>query len=331
MPSSRTSTARTSTARTSTARSSNTRAKPSRSKPAGARKPATPPPSGPSSATVGIAVVVAIVVLGAGIVFLLNRGGDDGPAGASESGMAHVHALGVDPQDGTLFAGTHYGLFRVPEQGAATLVADRVQDFMGFTVVGPNHYLASGHPGEGQEGPSSLGLIESTDGGQTWASLSLSGEADFHALEARHGLVYGLNSMTGELMVSEEMKTWDVRSETAMADFAVSPDDPDVLLATTEQGLTRSQDGGRSFEPVSGAPVLLLVSWAEDGTIIGAEPDGTVHASTDGGRTWEQRGNLGGAPQALTATDAGEVFAAIDAAILVSDDDGVTFTMRYSE
>ena len=245
--------------------------------------------------------------------------------------MAHVHALGVDPQDGTLYAGTHYGLFRVPEQGAATLVADRVQDFMGFTVIGPSHYLASGHPGEGQDGPSSLGLIESTDGGQTWASVSLSGEADFHALEARHGQVYGLNSMTGELMVSEDMKSWETRSQTAMADFAVSPDDPDVLLATTEQGLTRSEDGGRSFEPVSGAPVMLLVSWAEDGTIIGAEPDGTVHASTDGGQTWEQRGDLGAAPQALTATSAGEVFAAVDGAILVSNDDGETFSVRYSE
>jgi len=280
---------------------------------------------------VGIAIVVAIVVLGAGIVFFLNRGGDNGSAGASGSGMAHVHALGVDPQDGTLYAGTHYGLFRVPEQGSATLVADRVQDFMGFTVIGPNRYLASGHPGEGQEGPSSLGLIESTDGGQTWASVSLSGEADFHALEARHGQVYGLNSMTGELMVSEDMQSWDTRSQTAMADFAVSPDDPDVLLATTEQGLTRSEDGGRTFEPVSGSPLMQLVSWAEDGTIIGAEPDGTVQASTDGGQTWEQRGDLGAAPQALTATGAGEVFAAIEGAILVSDDDGVTFTLRYSE
>jgi len=57
---------------------------------------------------------------------------------------------------------------------------------------------------------------------------------------------------------------------------------------------------------------MQLVSWAEDGTIIGAEPDGTVHASTDGGQAWEQRGNLGAAPQALTATGAGEVFAAIE-------------------
>jgi photosystem II stability/assembly factor-like uncharacterized protein len=270
------------------------------------------------------------MVLVAGIVFLTIRGGD-GTGQQAGAGMAHVHALGVDPQDGALYAGTHYGLFRVPDQGAATLVADRVQDFMGFTVVGANQYLASGHPGEGQDGPSSLGLIESTDGGQTWRSLSLAGEADFHSLEARHGRVYGLNSMTGAFMVSEDRRTWETRSQTPMADFAVSPEAPEVLLATTQQGVARSADGGRSFEPVPGAPVLLLVSWAEDGTIVGVDPDGAVHSSTDGGLTWQRGGNLGAAPEALTATGDGEVFAAVEGGILYSTDGGRTFTVRYSE
>jgi hypothetical protein len=61
--------------------------------------------------------------------------------------VAHLHGLGVDPADGTLYAGTHHGLIRLPDGGEATLVADRVQDFMGFTVAGPQHFLASGHPG----------------------------------------------------------------------------------------------------------------------------------------------------------------------------------------
>ena len=39
------------------------------------------------------------------------------------------------------------------------------------------------HPGESQVGPPSVGLIQSTDGGRSWTGLSLSGEADFHALE----------------------------------------------------------------------------------------------------------------------------------------------------
>lgn len=316
-------------------RTSTPRAKPARPRPAGppSRGRAPSRSASPERRRAVLAFLATVIVLVAVAVFLLTRG-EDGTgqqADTAGAGMAHVHALGVDPQDGALYAGTHYGLFRVPDQGTATLIADRVQDFMGFTVVGPNQYLASGHPGEGQDGPSSLGLIESVDGGQTWRTLSLAGEADFHALEARHGRVYGLNSMTGALMVSEDRQTWETRSQTPMADFAISPDDPDVLLATTQPGVARSEDGGRSFTVVPDAPILLLLSWAEDGTIVGADPDGTVHASTDDGLTWDQRGDLGAAPEALTATGDNEVYAAIDEAILYSDDGGRTFAVRYSE
>ncbi len=201
---------------------------------------------------------------------------------------------------------------------------------MGFTVAGPNHFLASGHPGQGQEGPSSIGLIESTDGGQTWKSLSLAGEADFHSLEARHGRVYGVNAMTGQFLVSEDKQTWDERGSIAMADFAVSPEDADIILATTQQGLVRSEDGGRAWKRVAGAPLLQLVSWADDGTLVGVQPDGAVQVSTDAGETWEQRGKLGAQPHALLAAN-GEIYGAIDGAILASDDGGRTFTPRFEE
>lgn len=164
------------------------------------------------------------------------------------------------------------------------------QDFMGYTVVGPDHYLASGHPGAGQDQPGNLGLIESTDGGTTWQSASLSGEADFHALEARHGRVYGYSG--GQLMVSPDTKTWDVRGSLPLADFAVSPDDPDTLLATTEQGLA---------------------------------------VSTDGGGTWQERGSAGGQPAALTADGEDVYVATRDGRIVESGDGGRSFEVRYRD
>lgn len=113
---------------------------------------------------------MAIAVL-AGIVRLAGRDGTD----LTESGpveLAHVHGLGIDPGSGDLYAGSHYGLIRFPEQGEPTRVAERVQDFMGFTVVGPQHFLASGHAGEDQNGPTNVGLVESIDGGPSWQELS---------------------------------------------------------------------------------------------------------------------------------------------------------------
>ena len=197
---------------------------------------------------------------------------------------------------------------------------------MGLTVVSPQHFLASGHPGKAQDGPSSLGLIESSNAGETWRPLSLAGGADFHVLEARHGLVYGFNVLTGRYTVSQDTKTWDVRSTLPLADFTVSPDDANLLLATTEHGLARSDDGGRTFRVIRGAPLLLLVNWADDGTLVGAVPDGTIYVSTDDGASWQRRGSLQAAPEALQAVNKDRIYAATSKAVLASTDAGRSFT-----
>jgi hypothetical protein len=308
------------------------------SRPGSTRRPPAPSKSSSRSRLPLLIAGAVAVVLAALAIWAATRGGDGADSVAApgtggqvgEVEVAHVHGLGVDPADGAVLAGTHYGLFRLPESGAPERVADRVQDFMGFTVVGPGHYLASGHPGAGQSGPGSLGLIESTDGGQSWQTLSLAGEADFHALEARHDQVYGLNSMTGEFLVSNDGRTWETRNAgVALADFAVSPDNPELLVATTQEGPARSTDGGRSFSVIDGAPLLLLLDWADDGALVGVAPDGAVHVSEDGGATWTARGSVNSAPQALEASDGGEVVVAIDGAIVESVDSGQSFDVRY--
>lgn len=281
-----------------------------------------------SNSAVIVASAIAAVVGVAAIVFFVGRDGEDGASTAAPAGMAHVHGLAVDPADGQLLAGTHFGAFRVGDAGEVTQFGP-VQDFMGFSVAGPGHYLASGHPGAGQSGPSNLGLIESTDGGKTWNAVSLEGEADFHTLKARHGRVYGFSG--GALMVSEDKKNWDQRASVPIADLAVSPDDPDRLIVTTEQGLGLSTDGGWQFQALPGAPALLLLTWTEGGTVIGVDPIGTVQTSEDGGKTWTERGSAGGQPAAMTATEE-EIFVATrDGQIVESSDGGGTFAIRYSE
>ena len=281
-------------------------------------------PDGLIAALVAFAMLAAVVAV---VVFAAREGeGRPSTAGDTPVEIAHVHGLGVDPASGDLYAGTHYGLIRLPEGGQPSRVGALVQDFMGFTVVGPGHFLASGHPGEDQAGPANLGLLESTDGGRSWQTLSLAGEADFHALEAKHGLVYGYNA--GRLMVSADKRTWETRASIAMADLAVSPHDPQTVLATTQQGLARSTDGGRSFRVVGGAPLLALVTWPDTGHLVGVDPNGGVHVSTDGGTTWEQRGSTGGAPEALAASGQ-ELYVAVEGRIVESGDDGRTFQNRY--
>lgn len=135
------------------------------------------------------------------ILTVACSGGND-PAGGDAAGFAsrpdpgvvHVHGLGLNPKDGSLFAATHTGLFRITE-GRAERVGNRYQDTMGFTVVGPDRFLGSGHPElrdyTSGKLPGLLGLIESKDAGRSWKPQPLLGEADFHILAFAHGRFTG--------------------------------------------------------------------------------------------------------------------------------------------
>src|SRR3990172_6015840 len=100
-----------------------------------------------------------------------------GNSGAVPDRVVHVHGLGVNPKDGTLYAATHFGMFRITGEGSAERVGESYQDTMGFTVEGPDQFLGSGHPDfrdyqAGRLHPL-LGLIRSDDAGKTWKSVSL--------------------------------------------------------------------------------------------------------------------------------------------------------------
>jgi hypothetical protein len=203
---------------------------------------------------------------------------------------------------------------------------------MGFTVIGAGSFLASGHPDFREDEEPRLGLIESTDGGRTWSSVSLRGQADFHKLQVWHGKVYGYESGIGRLLVSTDRSTWASLSELPLVDFAVSPTDQQVLVASSEAGVVRSADGGRTWQPMTGAPRLTVLTWST-AELLGVDMDGRVHALGSDG-VWQLRGDVGGSAEAITVDETGEspaLFVAVaQRGILQSDDGGRAFTTRYA-
>ncbi|MFE9692324.1 F510_1955 family glycosylhydrolase [Micromonospora sp. NPDC005806] len=230
-----------------------------------------------------VAVLAAAVLLGSQ---QRERAGEEHHAATQR--LSHVHGLAVNPADGRLYVATHQGVVRLSDSHAS-LVGETRQDTMGFTVVGPDHFLASGHPAQGQPGPAHLGLIESRDGGLTWHSVSLAGHADFHVLRTAGTVTYGLDSTSGTLMASNDRTTWDSRSQIDAYDLAVDPKRADTILATTERGVQRSTDGGRTWQP-SGGPRALLLYWLDAERLYAIAVDGRILLSTDGGDTWSPTG-----------------------------------------
>ena len=274
-------------------------------------------------------VLAAVVVAGCG--------GDDASdatpvrAGSAEAGgVGHVHGLGVNPSDGALFIATHTGLFRAPEGAAqAEPVGDSLQDTMGFTIMGPDRFLGSGHPGPGQAGPPLLGLIESTTAGQAWSPVSLSGEADFHVLRSAHGRVYGFDGANQRLMISDdEGGEWTEHEPPApLLDIAVDPSDPRHILASGEGGLYESSDDGESWRPLSREVGLL--AWPADDRLYLVTGEGAVRTSADGGGSWQVAGTLGAQPAALLGQGEAELYAALaDGTVKRSTDGGASWTVR---
>lgn len=239
--------------------------------------------------------------------------------------LGHVHGVGVDPGDDVLYVASHLGVFRVSEGGSPERVADRWQDTMGFAVVGPGHFLGSGHPDLREDLPASLGLIESTDGAETWTPLSLQGEADFHAIEAVADRIYAYDSHSGALLTSDDRTTWDTISQQPIYDLAADPGAPGTVYATTDRGSLVASANGAEPEPVPGAPVLTGIDWQPGGPLVGVAPDGAVMVSADT-TSWREAGKLDGPAEALDAIP-GRWHAATESGVYESTDDGLTWRL----
>ncbi len=73
-------------------------------------------------------------------------GSDEEPAPGLPEVYGHVHGLGVNPADESLFVATHTGLFRAANDDTRLERVGRSrQDTMGFTVTAPDTFLGSGH------------------------------------------------------------------------------------------------------------------------------------------------------------------------------------------
>jgi hypothetical protein len=284
--------------------------------------------------------ILAIGLAAAGAILGLGCGGsDDPPAPADEGpvvedpGAVHVHGLGVNPADGALFIATHTGLFRAgPGQRHASRVADRFQDTMGFAVVGPDRFLGSGHPDGRDRLPPFLGLIRTTDAGDTWDPVSLLGKRDFHVLEAAGDRIYGYGSdfetrEAGLLVSDDGGQSWQDRAvPEPLVSLAIDPANPDRVIAGGEQALYLSSDAGLRWRAVSDRVGLL--GWPQAEAAYLMTPEGRVSRSRDAGEGWQPVGDAGGEPAAFEAAGDDLYVALHNGTVKRSGDGGRTWVVR---
>lgn len=191
-----------------------------------------------------------VAAWGDGGVFVTS--GRRGPWTRVVEGMNGRKVLSLALLDGTVYAGTDSGIFaRAPKatkwnRRATVLdgrqVEPRVTDLL---ALAPGRLLAA----------TSMGLIESADGGVTWTRADL----------GQRNAVYAL---------------------------AGSPDDRDWVMAATPSGFYRSEDGGVTWDRVSialrGVTPHTLAVKSSDGRVLFITTTGGLFRSDDQGTTWRR-------------------------------------------
>ena len=223
-------------------------------------------------------------------------------AAVAKEAPEHIHNLAL--VEGVVYLGTHNGLWMEQPDQSIVRVSEVPFDVMGLARAG-DRWLASGHPGVGLDPHANLGLQESTDDGRTWQAVSLAGEIDFHRLVASGDVVIGLSSSDGVLMKSTDGgRSWKSSARSPIYDLALDPQDSSLIVGTTEEGPIRSEDGGTSFTPISGAPLIALLAWTDASSTASlpkakfmvrrmmGSPGSRAGRSLDRQRPWQQTRTL---------------------------------------
>jgi hypothetical protein len=257
------------------------------------------------------------------------------PAAPSGGSAPYVGSLSVDPEAGTLMIGTGLGLLRLEEgatrakplegelttpEGSGTISPNLV-----LRYTGPGQLIASGHPKDGGSGlPENLGLIRSEDEGATWTSVSLLGQEDLHALDARGDVVAGQPVEAARVLVSDDGgKTFEERTPPSVPiDVDLDPADPRRIALTTADGVFISTDAGGSWRQRDVATTETHLAWSETGPLYRIDASGGVQVSEDGGQSWKPAGNAGGSPSTITVDAKGRLYAALAGGSIVRSADG---------
>jgi photosystem II stability/assembly factor-like uncharacterized protein len=276
------------------------------------------------------------------VAVLAGCGGDSADDAATTSAPGagtDVLSIAVDPADGTLLAGGGPAFYRLkpgakePEtatgtlktpKGSGTLTKDVIARFTSDGTI-----IASGHSGEATL-PAVLGLVKSTDEGETWEPVSGLGEADYHEIEIDGDRILALRyEDPGMIQISSDGgKTWDTREAPSVAapiDIAVNPGNQDQWAVSTDQGTFVSANGGKSWRQWD-TTFGPRIAWVKPDALYLAGKDGKVKVSPDAGRTWQDAGSIGAGPKELTFSAKGELYASVaGGAIKRSADGGKTW------
>ena len=173
--------------------------------------------------------------------------------------LEHVHSVATDGEE--FFLASHHGLY--VWSGDSWQLRGEEFDIMGL-AIDDGVFYASGHPGPSQDLPDPLGILVSTDDGETWEPSVLTGEVDFHLLEVAGTTVVGVAANYGMVVASADLgQTWTSLEVPPLTSLALNPLSGNEILLASDGALVLSKDDGVTFSPVTAPPGISLIEWSD--------------------------------------------------------------------
>jgi photosystem II stability/assembly factor-like uncharacterized protein len=144
-------------------------------------------------------------------------------------------------------------------------------------------------------------LFLSADFATTWRKIAVSGDKAVTSLIAID-LPWSMATSSDDILVSPDGENWSVgaRLPGGAKIYGVIQASASELLAATSAGLMRSADQGASWRPVGGSlegnTVQAICRHPTQTSILFAASHGSIHRSSDAGRTWSLLSRNGSAP-----------------------------------
>ncbi len=261
------------------------------------------------------------------------------PADTSgNTGSPAINSLTVDPGDGTLMIGSGPALFRVApgakqgERLTGKLSTPQGEgDVSGNLVVrftGPGKLLASGHPMGGTL-PENLGLIRSQDHGETWEPVAQLGDADYHELEVVGSQIVGVKADSPDIQSStdggQDVEDAARRRRRRSTSWSIPPTRNTGRSRPSSRARSCPANGGGSWRPRD-TTFGARLAWPAKDALYSLDQAGKVRVSADGGRSWQDRGNVGGIPSDFAAGKGALYAAIIGGKIRASRDGGKSWS-----
>lgn len=188
-------------------------------------------------------------------------GGPDNSTGIANTGLGRINVVSFHPTDSNIFwiGSAGGGAWKTADGGLHWTVVDDNLPVLGvsdidFNPLNPNTiYLCTGD--RDAKDNFSVGVLKSTDGGQTWNTTGL------------------------------KWQTSDMRLTHCLV---INPLDTNSLTLGASDGIYKSYDGGATWQNVTGGEFKQVVYNPADTNILYAAGALNIYRSADGGASWQQ-------------------------------------------